>query len=103
MDQTWGLTCRQLSAESVAALPPGWAPYWVAPNLYLRKAGQAVGFWPLMYASPVKGHRVEMGLDPARDPRFTGLNADATGLSLREAKTKALEYRAQIVRGVSAH
>ena len=55
MDQTWGLTCRQLYAESVAAFPAGCAPYWVAPNFYLRKAGHTAGFWPLMCALAGEG------------------------------------------------
>jgi integrase len=82
-----------LSARAVLALPPRPQPYWVDDNLYLDKH-QPPGSWVLMYVSPVKGKRVEMGLGRAWDG--TRRNVD---LTLAEAKAKALEYRAQIVRG----
>jgi integrase len=88
----------ELSAKAVAALPPRRSPYWVAPNLYANKE-HPPGFWVLMYASPVKGRRVEMGLGSVRDPALTGAAAKASGLSVAEAKAKALEYRAQVLRG----
>jgi integrase len=79
-------------------LPPRRSPYWVAQNLYINKS-RPPGVWVLMYSSPVKGRRVEMGLGPARDPALAGAAARANGLSLAEAKGKALELRATILRG----
>ena len=86
------------STAALGALVIRKAPYWVAPLLYLSKKREP-GTWLLMYVSPVKGRRVEMGLGPARDSSLKGAKAHASGLSLAEAKAKALEYRAQIVRG----
>ena len=61
----------ELSAKAVAALPPG-KRHWIAPNLYADKAAQP-GSWLLLYASPVKGRRVEMGLGLNRHhPAQTG-------------------------------
>jgi integrase len=76
----------ELSARAIAALPLRKAPYWVAPNLYIVK-DQEPGSWSLMYASPLKGRRVAMGLGSARD------------IPLRQAKAEALEYRGMIARG----
>lgn len=76
----------ELSAKAVAALPPRKAPYWVAPNLYVNK-DKPPGFWVLMYASPVKGRRVEMGL------------GSIATVPLKQVKAEALEYRLMIARG----
>ncbi len=76
----------ELSLRAIAALPPRRAPYWIAPNLYVSKA-RPPGFWLLLYASPVKGRRVEMGL------------GSITTVPLRQVKAEALEYRLMIARG----
>ena len=88
----------ELSAKAVAALPQRRSPYWVAPLLYVNKQ-HPPGFWLVLYVSPVKGRRVEMGLGPVRDPVLSGEAAKASGLSLAEAKAKAIECRAMILRG----
>jgi integrase len=76
----------ELSARTVAALPPRRAPYWVAPNLYVSKS-KSPGFWLLMYASPIRGTRVEMGL------------GSIATVPLRQVKLEAAEYRLMIARG----
>jgi integrase len=76
----------ELSARAIAALPLRKQPYWVAPCLYLVK-DQEPGSWSLMYASPIKGRRVAMGMGSARD------------IPLRQAKAEALEYRGMVARG----
>lgn len=76
----------ELSARTIAALPSRRSPYWVAPNLYVNKA-KAPGFWLMLYASPVRGRRVEMGL------------GSIDLVPLRQVKTEVLEYRLQIARG----
>jgi integrase len=76
----------ELSARAIAALPLRKAPYWVAPNLYIVK-DQEPGSWSLMYASPLKGRRVAMGLGSARD------------IPLRQVKAEVLEYRGMVARG----
>jgi integrase len=76
----------ELSAKAVAALPPRRTPYWVAPNLYVSKA-KPPGFWLLMYASPIRGKRVEMGL------------GSIATVPLRQVKLEAAEYRLMIARG----
>jgi integrase len=62
------------------------APYWVAPNLYVSKV-KPPGFWILMYASPLRGKRVEMGL------------GSIATVPLRQVKLDAAEYRLMIARG----
>jgi hypothetical protein len=76
----------ELSAKAVAALPSRRSPYWVAPNLYVSKA-KPPGFWLLMYASPIRGKRVEMGL------------GSIATVPLRRVKLEAAEYRLMIARG----
>jgi integrase len=76
----------ELSMRAVAALPPRRQPYWVAPNLYVSKVSPP-GFWLMMYASPLQGRRVEMGL------------GSIAVIPLAQVKTEVLEYRAQIARG----
>jgi integrase len=88
----------ELSAKAIAALPPRKSPYRIAPLLYVSKR-RPPGFWLMMYVSPTLHRRVEMSLGPVRDPAQSGARAEASGLSIAEAKAKALEYRAQIVRG----
>ena len=76
----------ELSARAVAALPSRKAPYWVAPLLYCAKA-KLPGGWVLMYVSPIRGRRVEMGL------------GSIATVPLKQVKEEALEYRLQIARG----
>ena len=79
---------NDLTAKDIAELAPRKTPHRVAPNLYLiRRTAEAPGAWVFIYASPLTGKRTEMGLGPARD------------VSIKQAKTEALEHRLALLKG----